>query len=102
MNNLSNNDDTTLITLNNCSIIDKLRQPKFLGMAIFDWVATLGAAIILNQITFFSKYGILVIFIVLIIAGIASHILFKKPTMLNYYLGFNTQDEVLINRKNCQ
>ena len=78
------------------STIEKLREPKILDMAIFDWVATAAGAGILWKILD-SKYPnkdygwmeYICIFIVTVIFGIFSHILFKIDTKFGYYLGLN-------------
>lgn len=91
-----------------CGFIDKLRQPKFIGMAIFDWVATLLFAIIVALlVNYFAKLDeaiyitIIKTFIVMIILGIIIHYLLGIPTMFGYYLGLNSKNSVLKLRKKC-
>jgi hypothetical protein len=91
-----------------CGFIDKLRKPKIFNMALFDWIATIlvggliGMALSKKYTNDYydKKYIIWSIIIVIILAPIA-HVLFKTPTMFNYYLGLNTKEEVLANRKTC-
>ena len=89
-----------------CNFIDKLRSPKLLNMAIFDWVATFLVAVILSLILYLiTKINYLIllilIFSLLIVLGIITHKVLGIPTMLNYYLGLNNKENVLKNRKEC-
>jgi len=88
---------------NKCTIIDKLRQPKIFNMALFDWICTFIAAIVICYFAYkkIDVTHVLIIFGILIIAAILIHKLFGINTMLNAYLGLNTKDSVLKNRKNC-
>lgn len=88
-----------------CSTIDTLRQPKIFNMAIFDWIATL---IVIYVIAYYSQpissnfwsYYLGLCFIGVLLA-IVIHWYFSIPTMFNYYLGLNTKESVIKNRKNC-
>jgi hypothetical protein len=91
-----------------CSIIDKMRQPKFIGMAVFDWVATfIFSVIIALLVNYFAKLDesfyitIIKTFIIMIFITILAHYAFGIPTMLNYYLGLNSLNAVLKLRKDC-
>ena len=84
--------------------IQNLRQYKFIGIAIFDVLATYIVAIILSNILDYKNntkkpYGALKIFALLIIIAIAVHYYMEIPTMFNYYLGLNTLEEVIKGRK---
>lgn len=84
-------------------LINKLRGPKIKGVAIFDVVATFMGAFLLSRIKIFKDFNIFIItiilFIILILIAIATHYALGIPTMLNYYLGINTLNEVLESRK---
>ena len=85
-----------------CSFIDRLRGPKIFNMAIFDWVCTIIAAwIIAAAYSDNTLKSFVYILIILVILAILVHKIFNIPTMLNYYLGLNTKDAVLQNRKDC-
>lgn len=89
---------------NNCTTIDKLRQPKLFNMAIFDWIATIFFIYIIAYYTSSSNnfwtYFATLCFIG-ILCAIFVHWYFNIPTMFNYYLGINTKESVIKNRKNC-
>ena len=89
-----------------CTIIDKVRSPKILDMAIFDWSATLLVGFILTLIIYyFSRVNFIILLILiscsLIFSGVVVHKLLGIPTMFNYYLGLNSKESVLKNRKDC-
>ena len=88
------------------TIVQRLRGPKFMRMSIFDIALTaMGAGAILKisgeggQSNEQRLMTFAIIFTILIIAGVVLHVLTKTPTMLNYYLGINSLDEVLDSRK---
>ena len=88
----------------NESLIKKLRKPKIAGMAAFDWVATaVGAGILAGgmKVCCRAPIGVLfaLMFVILVILGILIHYAIGTPTMLNYYLGLNTLEDVLEARK---
>ena len=76
-------------------IICKLREPKILGMAIFDWIMTfIGIYLITIIVKYYYKnmnfYKLyLHLGIVTIIIGIILHKILGIDTMLGYYLGLN-------------
>lgn len=70
------------------STVDKLRKPKFLGMAIFDITATIIA--ILFIVAFTNKSFVSVSSCVFLFA-ILTHYYFGIETQLGYYLGLNQQ-----------
>ena len=86
-----------------CTIIDKLRGPKIFNMALFDWVCTFIAAVIICYVFCknFSTPNILFVFLCLVILGVIVHKMFGINTMFNAYLGLNSKSSVLENRKNC-
>ena len=91
-----------------CNIIDYLRKPKVAGMSIFDLVGTFLVAVLIGYlINMHRKFkislwiNIIVIFFLLLILGVIIHKIFGIPTMLNYYLGLNSYDEVIAKRKKC-
>ena len=90
---------------NKCTLIDKLRKPKFINMAIFDIVATFIGALFLAKMFYKHKNNFwlstIIIFTILIILGIIIHYMFNIPTMLNYYLGLNSKTAVIESRKSC-
>lgn len=84
-----------------CTLIDRLREPKVLDMAIFDWVASLLFAVIIG-VYFFKLRGSLnwTVWIVLwTFFGVLVHWLFGVPTMLGYYLRLNKRP---IRTNSCQ
>lgn len=87
----------------NCTLIDRLRGPKIFNMAVFDWVATIIGACIICYFYYgsISLPNTLFILVLLILVAIIVHYIFKIPTMLNAYLGLNSKDSVLENRKSC-
>jgi len=73
------------------NIIDKLREPKIAGMAIFDWVATIAGAMLFAWATEDTgaqvprwRYYILVI-ITFILLGLVLHKLFGQRTPLTEF-----------------
>lgn len=90
-------------TLNSCSLIDRLRKPKIFGMSVFDWTCTLIAALLITYFYYgdFHVGHILFIFVLLVGLAILVHKITNTPTMLNYYLGLNSKEAVMQNRKNC-
>ena len=81
------------------SLLKTLREPKLLNMSIFDFVATFVIAIILNKFVL-PKQNVFLIFILLVILGIIIHMQFNIPTMMNYYLGINSYEDVMELRRN--
>ena len=85
--------------------IDKLRKPKILDMAIFDWVATaLAAAVIggiIRKVNPGTSYGCasITVFVILILIAIVVHYERGIPTMLNAYLGIARKEDVFTDRK---
>lgn len=85
------------------SLLDRLRGPKLNGMAAFDFAATAAAALFISKIIkLIGGLGFpvlfVIVFIILIIIGIAIHYFMGIPTMLNHYLGLNTLQEVMESR----
>lgn len=66
--------------------IGQLRGPKFLGMAIFDWLMTMIVVLIIAVI-FRLHYGKSLL--VTIIIAIITHYTLNVDTQLNCYLGLN-------------
>lgn len=77
------------------SLIQHLRQPKIVDIAVFDVAATAAAAHLVKD---YFEQPFLVTFILLLIFGVIVHVMLDIPTMGNYYLGLNTQEAVLKNR----
>ncbi len=75
-------------------LITNLRQPKLFNIAIFDVVATALVAFA-SQKYYFTDKTFPVIFLCLLVIGIAVHVMMGTPTMLNAYIGLNTKQEVL-------
>ena len=95
-------------TNNKCNIIDYLRKPKLANIAMFDVIGTFGVAVLIGYLVnkkhpfkIHLWINIIIIFLLLIILAIIIHKIFKIPTMLNYYIGINTLESVMKNRKNC-
>lgn len=90
-------------TKNSLSIINRLRSPKIVGVALFDLSSTaLGAYILSNVLKYlgvFETGTTLILFILLIILAIGTHYVLGIPTMLNHYLGINTLEEVMEERE---
>ena len=81
-----------------------LRDKKIFGIAAFDMLVTVLASFILAKtIKSIHETGIFmltfIIFILLILFAIWLHYTINIPTMLNYYLGINTLDDVIEGRK---
>lgn len=79
-----------------CNFIQQIRQYKIFGMAIFDWISTFLAGLLLTYLldkyvfiknNFWELYVWTMIF--LIILAIFVHKIMGVDTMLNYYLGLN-------------
>lgn len=68
-----------------------LRRPKILGMAVFDWVASLLFAIIIGYFVLrlpnLASWMIWILWWILF--GVIVHYMFGIHTMLGYYLGLN-------------
>lgn len=82
-----------------CSLLDRVRQPKVFDMSIFDWVTSLFGAWLVGRFLF-GLHSVLawVLFLVLWVAlGVAVHWMMGVPTMLGYYLGVSTKPD----RKEC-
>jgi hypothetical protein len=91
------------IAKNSVNILNILRGPKIVGVALFDLSSTaLGAYILSNFLTYlgvFKTSTTLILFILLVILAIGTHYVLGIPTMLNYYLGINTLGEVMVERE---
>jgi len=101
------NKNVFAIVIMQCTAIDKLRQPKFLDMAVFDWVATMVTVTIIGWFTHryvtnmtMTTYIILLECVAIVLA-IVIHKVFGVPTMFNYYLGLNDYESVIAKRKIC-
>lgn len=64
----------------------EIRQYRIFNMAIFDWVATLIGAYLLN-LFLFHKFEYWKVALGTIILGIIVHKILGVRTMFNYYLG---------------
>lgn len=69
-------------------MIDKLRKPKFLGMAIFDITATIIAILF---IVAFTNKSFATVSIGVFLFAVLTHWYFGIETQLGYYLGLNQQ-----------
>lgn len=84
-----------------CSLLQQIREPRILGMAIFDWVATfIGTFLITKLIYFFYKkikFTNLYIGITLFLLVLAPfiHWYLNIDTMLGYYLGINKMPNII-------
>jgi hypothetical protein len=89
--------------MSNCTLVDKVRQPKFLNMAIFDWSATLLVVFLVSLLTCTDNCGttFLLYTLAAIVIFVSVHKATNTPTMFNYYLGLNDKESVLARRKNC-
>lgn len=83
-----------------CTLIDYLRSPKILDMALFDWLASLLFAFIIGRYMIHIRTVIQwIVWIILWIAfGVVVHIAVGVPTMFGYYLGLNARPP----RKECK
>ena len=86
------------------TLLTVLRKPKLHGIAAFDLIGTMVASYYLAKgarvIGSCSQFVVtVIIFIILMIAAVLIHRVTDTPTMLNHYLGYNTLEEVLENRK---
>jgi|APSaa5957512622_1039677.scaffolds.fasta_scaffold261959_2 hypothetical protein len=75
-----------------------LRGPKIGNMAIFDFAAVLSVSFLIAK----NITDSILLFLILVIVGVFTHILFGIPTMLNYYLGFNDYESVIKNRNKAE
>lgn len=67
-----------------------LREPKILGMSIFDWITSLLGAYIIGRWFHFRTRQQWVSWIILwIVLGVFVHAIFGINTMLGYYMGLN-------------
>lgn len=78
------------------SIVEQLRRPRVLGMAVFDWVASLVGAVLVGLALGLRgpgqhpwQWASWIVFWVA--AGVVVHAAVGVPTMLGYYLGFNAR-----------
>jgi hypothetical protein len=92
---------------NSCGIIDTLRQPKIFNISVFDLSGTILIAVLLtwwlstkNKMKFNLANSCMMV-VLFIVVAIITHKLIGKPTMLNYYLGLNSLEAVMANRKVC-
>lgn len=69
-------------------MIDKLRKPKFLGMAIFDITATIIAILFIVALT---NKSFATVSIGVFLFAVLTHWYFGIETQLGYYLGLNQQ-----------
>lgn len=69
-------------------LIDVLREPKVLDIAVFDVACTLGVAYVTRDYMF-PESRLWEIFLGAIALGIVTHVLVGVPTMLNHYLGLS-------------
>jgi hypothetical protein len=77
-------------------LLKEVRKYRVFKMSIFDWVCTFLAAYILTLYINNSQMDwslFLSMMILLLTIGIVLHIIFKKKTMLNYYLGTGDRPE---------
>jgi hypothetical protein len=89
--------------MTNCTLIQKLRTPRFFNMAILDWILTLLGAYILvlflRRYTYFKsqKFYKLLFYITigLVILAIFLHWLFGINTVLGYYLSLNKMPDII-------
>jgi len=74
------------------NIIEKLRKPKILDMALFDWIISILVTLYISYKINNNKYDN-IIFIkslfIMIILAITIHYIFNIDTKLNYYLGIS-------------
>jgi glycerol uptake facilitator-like aquaporin len=82
-------------------IIETLRTPKILDMAIFDWVGTFVVAFLVFAFTTDGKdlSQLLLIFTLLIGIGVITHKLVKVDTKFNYYLGLGNDPRPIADRR---
>lgn len=84
-------------------VVAALRSPKIAGVAAFDLLATAASSCVLaagvRYLAGFDFYALVaVIFVILMASAVALHVATGTPTMLNYYLGVNTLEEVEVAR----
>ncbi len=72
--------------------ITELRSYRIARMAIFDWVATIVAAVL---VAWWSGYNWLAVLIVLLIASVVLHIAFGVRTWTNYYIGVDSRPDLV-------
>ena len=79
------------------STIEKLRKPKIMDMAIFDWLATAAVAAVIGAFAR-SQCTAIIMFIILVLIGIITHHALGIPTMFNAYLGLADKRDVYKSR----
>ena len=86
---------TVKIKMGTCSMVDRLRGPKILGMSIFDWVASLLGGLLLGYyaLGFKTVLSMAVWIVVWIALGVIAHIIAGVDTMFGYYLGLNAKPD---------
>lgn len=79
----------------NSDFIKKLRAPKFLDMAIFDWVASLLIAFLVGKyiLSVRGAFSWSVWLVVWTAFGVWAHWFVGVPTMFGYYLSINPKPE---------
>lgn len=101
------------------SLITTLRKFKILNIAMFDMTAVFILAVLIGYMIYKHSNSnkniditlkqtntlkqllslILIVFFLMICIGILTHYILGIPTMLNYYLGLNTKESVMVKRK---
>ena len=79
--------------------LQKLREPKFMDMAIFDWAVTIGAAVVIGSLMRSGCMAV-IMFLILILVGVLTHHALGIPTMFNAYLGIADKKDVHAARSN--
>jgi hypothetical protein len=78
-------------------MIGILRSYHIAGIAVFDVAVTLLSSVVLSKLTSNTDVS-LAYFVILVIMAIFVHSMTNTATMLNYYIGINTLDEVMAGR----
>lgn len=70
--------------------LQKLREPRIVGLSIFDWTLSFTLAYIVGRWFHFKTRQQWISWLVLwVILGVVIHKIFGVNTMLGYYLGLN-------------
>lgn len=86
--------------MNDCSLLDRLREPKIFDMSMFDWFSSLFGAYLIGKyfLNLTSIFSYCIWMVVWTFFGVYIHYLLGINTMLGYYLGVNPKPI----RKKCE
>ncbi len=74
------------------SLIEELRKPKILDMAIFDWIMSILLTLYISYKYNNDKYDNIIFIkslIIMVVIAVSTHYIFGIDTKFNYYLGIS-------------